>query len=78
MLPATGALIEGEGPRDGYSRTAHDFFAMLRVWESVVTSPTGMFVHEQHRRLPTSACRKEEMLCLWFRVNFVGKKKGKN
>jgi len=44
---------------------------MLRVWESVVPNPTGMFVHEQQQRLPASASRKEEMLC-----SFVGKKEG--
>jgi len=62
-----------EGPRDGCSRAARDFFGMLRVWESVVPSPTGMFVHDQQRRLPASASRKEEMLC-----SFVGKNKEKN
>jgi len=41
MLPATGTLIEGEGPRDGCSRAARDFFGMLRVLESVVPHPTG-------------------------------------
>jgi len=49
MLPVTGALIEGEGLRDGGLRSARDFFGMLRVLESVVPNPTGMFVHEQQR-----------------------------
>jgi len=41
MLPATGALIEGEGSRDGCSRAARDFVGMLRVLESVAPHPTG-------------------------------------
>ena len=41
MLPATGALIEGEGPGDGCSRATRDFIGMLRVLESVVRHPTG-------------------------------------
>ena len=39
MPPATGALVEGEGPRDGFSRAAHDFLGMSCVLERVVTYP---------------------------------------
>ena len=57
MLPATGALIEGEGPRDGCSRAARDLFGMLRVWESV-----GRLASDSRSRLVLTlwAKKKEE------------------
>ena len=65
MLPATGTLIEGEGPRDGCSRAPRDFFDMLRVWKSVVPNPTGMFVHEQQRRFLVIQTGKLQPVLIW-------------
>ena len=39
MLSVTGALVEGEGPGDGCSRAARDFFGMSCVFGKVVPHP---------------------------------------
>jgi len=47
MLPVIGALVQGEGPEDGYSRAVRDFFGMSCVLEKFYATPKILYVYRQ-------------------------------
>jgi len=47
MLPVIGALVEGEGPEDGYSRAVRDFFGMSCVLDKLYATPKILYVYRQ-------------------------------
>jgi len=47
MLPVIGALVEGEGPEDDFSRAARDFFGMSCVFEKLCPTPKILYVNRR-------------------------------
>jgi len=75
-LPATGAVVEGEGPRDSCSRSACDFLGMSCVLERVVPHPEGFVCLSTGNKgdFPPQPLGRRKSSCSWF-VQLRGQKK---